>query len=75
MEGAPNFSTKYSFSSLSDGKPSPATATCSASPHCGSLIAKAAKDFAQADELRKKIDELGYVVIDSRDGGILERKK
>lgn len=29
--------------------------------------AKAAKDFALADELRRKIDELGYNVIDSRD--------
>lgn len=37
--------------------------------------AKAAKDFALADELRRKIDELGYNVIDSRDWGTLERKR
>jgi cysteinyl-tRNA synthetase len=37
--------------------------------------AKEEKNFALADELRKKIDELWYVIIDSRSGATVERKK
>jgi cysteinyl-tRNA synthetase len=37
--------------------------------------AKEEKNFALADELRKKIDELWYVIIDNRGGATVERKK
>lgn len=36
--------------------------------------AKQAKNFIEADELRKKIDELGYKVMDSKDGAVIEKK-
>lgn len=36
--------------------------------------AKEEKNFALADELRKKVDELGYVIIDTRGGATVEKK-
>lgn len=36
--------------------------------------AKQAKNFTEADEIRKKIDELGYKVMDSADGAVIEKK-
>jgi cysteinyl-tRNA synthetase len=36
--------------------------------------AKQAKNFMEADEIRKKIDELGYKVMDSKDGAVIEKK-
>ena len=37
--------------------------------------AKAAKDFKLADELRNKVKELGYVIIDKKDGGEVKKIK
>lgn len=37
--------------------------------------AKEEKNFALADELRKKVDELGYIIIDTRGGASVEKKK
>lgn len=37
--------------------------------------AKQEKNWALADELRKKVDELWYNIIDTRDGATVERKK
>lgn len=37
--------------------------------------AKEEKNFALADELRKKVDELWYIIIDTRGGATVERKK
>lgn len=36
--------------------------------------AKQAKNFMEADEIRKKIDGLGYKVMDSKDGAVIEKK-
>jgi len=36
--------------------------------------AKQAKNFMEADEIRKKIDELGYKIMDSKDGAVIEKK-
>lgn len=36
--------------------------------------AKLEKDWAKADELRKKVDELGYIIKDSKDGYSIEKK-
>jgi cysteinyl-tRNA synthetase len=37
--------------------------------------AKEDKNFQLADELRKKVDELWYIIIDTRDGATVERKQ
>lgn len=36
--------------------------------------AKKNKDFARADELRQEIEKLGYIITDSKDGPIIEKK-
>lgn len=36
--------------------------------------AKKNKDYARADEIRKEIEWLGYVITDSKDGTILEKR-
>ena len=38
------------------------------------VLAKKAKDFALADSLRAKIDELGYRVVDTREGYEIKQK-
>lgn len=37
--------------------------------------AKEEKNWALADELRKRVDELGYIIIDGRDASSIEKKK
>ncbi|MDR2090159.1 MAG: cysteine--tRNA ligase [Clostridiales bacterium] len=36
--------------------------------------AKTAKNYARADEIRKKIEEAGYVVIDTKEGAVIKRR-
>jgi cysteinyl-tRNA synthetase len=38
------------------------------------IEAKKNKDFARADEIRKEVESLGFIIIDSKEGFVIEKK-